>query len=121
MTHYVYSTLPSDHIYCEWITGKNDLPTMGKRVVIKGGAGVSLKHTTHFETLNAVITPVSDAELEILMQNKVFQKHLESKAVRVEAKKVSVDKALNSLQARDASAPLDDEQLAKFTSARVSA
>lgn len=108
---YVYSTAtcPISYVVYESNTS-SDLGVIKKRpdgtkisITIKGGHGVANKH---FVTPRGVVTQVSDEDMEILLQDKSFTKHMNAGFMSYEKKEVSPDKKAASMAEKDGSAPL---------------
>ena|SRR6267154_633891 len=120
MSHYVYSTLATDMDYGTWFK-VGDMPTRDKSVIIYGGAHVSKvwDKPKYFETVNGVVTPVTDDDLSVLEQDPIFRLHRDNGFIKVEKKKIDVDKAVSTMSFKDISAPRDDESLSKVTGAKV--
>ena len=104
MTHYIYSTLSADQnytIYKESVGGK---PSQAlKSVYIKGGANVI--DAKHLITPKGVLTTVTNDEYEALKQCDSFIRHMKAGYILVEEKKIAVDKAIESMNKKDKSAP----------------
>lgn len=105
--NYIYSTLSADTEYAIYAQqSSNDLPVMVRKIKINGGAGVANKH---FVTRLGVVTHVDDADLALLQENKVFQKHVENGFVTIEQRATDVEKVVADMVGRDNSAPLVPE------------
>lgn len=103
MKYFVFSTLSTSMIYQEWLPGGGDLPIAGRKVLIRGGAGVANKHII---TPKGVMTEVTEGEVGILKNDKVFQLHERNGFVRVESKAYEVERVVPDMEAQDESAPL---------------
>lgn len=103
MANYVYSTLSSDQIYADFDTDSGMLPQMRYSVAINGGANIADKH---FHTPLGVVTSVTDAELEYLEKNAVFQQHLAGGFVSISKRQKDADKVSQDMTKRDRSAPM---------------
>ncbi len=107
---YVYSTLTAPQLYQNHSQASgNDIPAPitvdgHEGVYIAGGHGLADKHfmTAH----GAVITEVSESQLEYLEHNKVFQVHKKNGFIEVAASKEDPEKVAAEMEGRDASAPL---------------
>lgn len=106
MTHYVYSTLTSDNIYATYRAGGNDVPAVEKKILIKGGHGVTTKHLL---TPRGVVTSINDEELEHLNANPVFRQHVDGGFLVVEKKKVDPEVVAADMEQSDDSAPRTPE------------
>jgi len=102
---YVFSTLSTDVDYTVYGESVNDLPTIEKRITIKGGANVATKHLI---TPKGVMTAVEDAEFDILSAHPVFQMHKKNGFITVEKKAADPEKVASNMTARDESAPLTE-------------
>jgi hypothetical protein len=103
---------------------KLPIPRVKTSILINGGAGLPSIRSgfgemtrdesgTPIWTADGIVTPVSDEQVEMLLANKVFQKHLKSNLVKIVKKDVSdnhkeVSKIASEL-ARDPHAPLTPE------------
>lgn len=103
-TVYVYSTLATDTAYTEWREGGADLPVPGRAIVIKGGTGVANKN---FITPMGVVTKITEEELSVLKENKVFQMHEQNGFIRYSYAQTDPEKvATKDMATRDNSAPI---------------
>ncbi len=113
MTYYVYSTATCSGTYVEYETGtsaRKDIGVPKKRpdgtpikITINGGHGVANKH---FVTPKGVVTIVSDADMDILLQNDSFVRHMKAGFITYDKKHVDPAKKAESMARRDGSAPL---------------
>lgn len=105
MTWHIYSTLSAPTMYVTY--KKNDPREMSiaeHRITIAGGANVSNKH---FVTPRGVVTKVTDEDYQHLINNSVFQKHMEAGHILCDQIKSNPNKVADaSMEAKDASAPL---------------
>lgn len=106
MANYIYSTLATDVTYTLYDKGASDLPVVDKKVFIRGGTGVANKY---LQTPMGVMTEVSDAELEIMKQVPLFQRHVDKGFITVEKKNVDPEVVAADMESRDVSAPLVPE------------
>lgn len=106
MTMYVLSTMSSAIGYCFYDqpnrnttpTAKNpvsgDIPVLRKKIRIHGGAGLPSLRSGFGDmeqdaegkplwTADGMVTPISDADYELLKDHHVFKKHLEKGLVKV--------------------------------------
>jgi hypothetical protein len=118
---YVYSTATAGckYTFCQKVNiGDRTTKRVKKIIHIKGGANVAAAphksiidpngHPIH--TPKSVCTQVSDADLELLMSKKSFQRHIKAGFIKVD-KKQSTEQAAKSLEHRDKSAPLTPQDL----------
>jgi hypothetical protein len=105
---YVYSTLSADNIYGAYVKGGADLPMIDRerQVLIKGGSNVADKRLI---TPRGVVTEVSEDQLAALLENTVFQMHVENGYVTFSDHNEDPEKVIGAegLEARDASSPLE--------------
>lgn len=101
---HVYSRLANSVTYTEWLRGGGDIPTKGREVTIRGGAGIASKHLI---TPMGVVTSVTDEEAEFLTNDHHFRKHAENGYVRIERTKTDVETVVADMGTEeDKSAPL---------------
>jgi|SRR5882757_2325130 len=101
---YIYSTLSADTKYTLYEkNGQGDLVIPIRGITIKGGANVASKS---FVTPQGVVTEVTDEELTFLQENSIFKAHVEGGFLRIDNKKIEVEKAVKSLEKGDKSKPL---------------
>lgn len=102
---YVYSTATNDGYYCDYEEGGADLPTLKRKILIKGGANRGGKGLI---TPLGVGTRVTDEELEFLEKHEAFNRHKKRGFLTVvKAKKApDADKVAKDMTEKDASAPL---------------
>lgn len=105
MSNYVYSTLANDQRYVERGTNRTEVAA----VFVAGKANVPNRHML---TPRGVSTQVSDEQLAVLRNNKVFQLHEKNGFVTVESRKVDADKVAKSMSNNDPSRPDTSERLA---------
>lgn len=105
--HYVYSTMTASVDYPVYVKGGGDMPDVAGSVMIYGGANSPDKYMRTPE--GAVITPVTDEQLENLMRSPVFALHKQNGFLKVSDKKTSGEKAAADMEGRDASAPLVEQ------------
>lgn len=111
---YVYSTATNDGTYCLYKkspTGANAPRVIQKSVTIKGGHG----RATPFQNSNfgmvhtpyGVATSVSDEDLQFLLENKSFQRHVEAGFMTYDkASKPDAEKKAKSMAQKDGSSPM---------------
>jgi hypothetical protein len=80
----------------------------GKRfvVVINGGHGVANKFVV---TPKGVVTQVSDEDMDMLLNDVSFQRHLKAGFMCYDKKEVSPEKMAENMTQKDGSAPITDE------------
>jgi hypothetical protein len=111
--YYIYSTLTDAMNYTTYRPGGADIPLVEGNVTIQGGANIPDKF---LRTPQGVVTPVTEAELELLKANQVFQLHEKNGFIKISEKKVDPEVAAADMEGRDKSAPLVD---ADFTETEV--
>lgn len=104
--HYIYSTLAAAVNYQVTSAGGGDLPIAGQDIVIQGGANIPDKYMRTPD--GAVVTPVTEQELEALQANEVFKLHVANGFLKVTDKKYEPEKVAADMEGRDNSAPLVD-------------
>lgn len=101
---YVFSKITNDTVYADYAYNPGGgLPTITKQVKIKGGANRADKHII---TPQGVMTEVTDEELEFLLKNDGFQRHVERGFITHKAYKADADKVAKDMAERDNSSPL---------------
>ena len=108
---YVYSTATCPIAYAVYEDNKNtDLGVIKKRtdgspikIIINGGHGVANKH---FVTPKGVCTIVNDQDMEILLEDRLFKKHMNAGFMSYDKKEVSTEKKAANMARKDRSAPL---------------
>lgn len=109
---FILSTLstPVEYtIYSSDLAG-NQHPTLNRvvdKVVIDGYANMANKH---FITEKSVLTEVTDAQLELLKANKVFQMHVNNGYLKIVETKTN---DTSNMEEVDKSAPLTPEKYTK--------
>ena len=111
MSYYVYSTSTCATSYCVYEENSpNDIAVLKQwpdgqpmKVVIEGGHGVSDKH---FYTPQGVCTKVSDRDMELLLDNKSFLRHMNKGFKSYDKKKINPENKARDMAAKDKSAPL---------------
>lgn len=92
---YVLSKLANNQIYTKFAKGQNGLNLIVKQVAIKGGADVTNKNLV---TPQGIVTEVSSDDLEVLKENKDFQRHLDKGLVNYFAAKPNIEKKAELMQ-----------------------
>jgi hypothetical protein len=97
---YVVSRLANDQAYTDWSKPDSSHAKVARpatprmKVVVKGGAGVmGVIHTP-----DGVMTKITDAEAEMLIQNSLFKKHAEKGLVKVLAREPNVEEVAADLK-----------------------
>lgn len=113
---YVASTMSGGVTYAEYASPENEKhagPREIKRtVVIKGGAGIANRKHALAEgvlTPDGVVTKITDDDLEFLMRNKIFLKHLKGEFVKVLKFDTNPTKAASDMNKKDPGRPLTPE------------
>jgi hypothetical protein len=101
---YVYSTATSGLIYTQCDTSTKGPARILKKVEIKGGHGVATIKNLH--TPKGIVTVVSDGDLEWLLTNKTFKKHIDEGWISYDKKEFSPEKKAKDMADKDGSAPL---------------
>lgn len=108
---YVYSTATCGVTYTLYKkNASHDLSVVEKkangkpaRILIRGGANVVDKH---FVTPRGVMTAVEDDDMEILLKDKNFQRHMKAGFISYEQKEVPVAKVVADMEPKDNSSPV---------------
>jgi hypothetical protein len=111
MSFYVYSTATNSIIYAEYEkNASSDIAIFKKwpdgkpmKVVIHGGHGVANKH---FLTPKGVVTQIQDHEMEYLLTNEAFIRHMDKGFMTYDKKKVDPAKKVKDMEDKDGSAPI---------------
>jgi hypothetical protein len=115
MSFYVYSTATNSGTYVEYEkNAPNELAIPKKwpngkpmKVTIKGGHGLAQRgNSSHIYTPRGMVTQVTDDEMEMLLNNKSFQRHMDKGFMSYDKKKVSAEKKAANMEEMDGSAPL---------------
>lgn len=110
--HYVYSTGTCSAYYCLYENNPNrNVAVIKKKVLIHGGHGVASNQVVgkNIFTPRGVVTQVSDDDMEFLLQNKTFQRHVEAGFICYDKKEISPEKKAANMSKGDKSAPLTPE------------
>lgn len=116
---YVYSTSTCSTAYVKYAppssNESNNRSADGfnrivKKVIINGGNGVATKHLV---TPIGSVTFVSDDDLEFLLQNESFQRHIKEGFITYDKKKVDPEKKVKNMKDRDGSFPLTPKNFEK--------
>lgn len=116
---YVYSTATCPIAYVKYqprlIVEKNDRAAPGhnkilKKVTINGGHGVSNRQLV---TPIGVVTHVSDEDLDFLIEDQNFQRHVKAGFVSYDKRKVEPYKKAANMSEKDGSSPLTPKDFEK--------
>lgn len=118
---YVYSTATCPISYVKYKTApkneKIDIRGAGaghnevlKSVTIKGGHGVNTKILV---TPKGVVTQVSDEDMDFLLENESFQKHVKAGYMSYDKKKIDPEKKARNMAEKDGSSPLTEKDFEK--------
>ncbi|MCQ9426685.1 hypothetical protein NRB16_24500 [Pseudomonas sp. LJDD11] len=110
MPIYVYSTLSNDQSYTTYTELAGGVPQKDQAIFIAGKANVA---NNHFITPLGMITEVTAEQLAELRRNPVFRMHEQNGHISVSQAKADPDQVAASMQGRDASAPLVDQDFAE--------
>lgn len=118
---YVYSTATNDGTYCLYNkapAGANAPRVVKKSVTIKGGHGRAVYNNGGnfgmVHTPYGVATAVSDEDLQFLLENKSFQRHVEAGFMTYDkAKTPDAEKKAKSMTQKDGSHPLTAKDFQK--------
>jgi len=107
----VYSTATNSITYVEYEKNTNRDISIAKkwpngkemRVTINGGHGMSNKH---FVTPQGVVTQITEDELEMLLANPSFVRHMDKGFMSYDKKKVDPAKKAKDMEEKDGSAPI---------------
>lgn len=116
---YVYSTATCDGSYVEYKPDSSrghGHSEIIKKVTIKGGHGVATKN---FVTPKGVMTKVTDEELEFLLKNKSFQRHVKAGFMAYDKSKVDPEKKAIDMAPGDNSRPLTPKDFEKSENSTV--
>ncbi len=109
--NYVYSTATCGTFYCFYKNNsEKDLGIVAHKVEIKGGHGVSTPKTCI--TPRGVVTIVSDEDMEFLLKNDSFLKHVKKGFISYDKKEVNPEKKAKDMAEKDGSAPLTPSDFA---------
>jgi hypothetical protein len=103
--NYIYSTISTDIEYVKYRKSQN-INIIEEKVLIKGGANIAKAGRDSIYTPCGYVTQVNDDQLEILRNSSVFQDHLKKGLVKIETKKIDIEKAVKDMSKKDSLAPL---------------
>ncbi len=101
---FIYSTMSQDttyNVYGEKPAG-SVINNVTQQILIRGGANVANRKA--LVTPVGVVTEVSDATLAELQKNETFQRQLKAGVLKVDAKKVEVEKVVKDMNPKDGAA-----------------
>ena len=110
---YVYSTMTNSTEYVLYAKNSSrDLPIKTHSVLIKGGANLADRV---FHTPQGVVTQISDSDMEMLLKDYHFLKHVENGFIKYEKMKDEIEEVVKDMTPRDDSAPKtpDDPEFAE--------
>ena len=111
---HIYSTNSADAHYCMYDNAPGGSPrAIVKSVLIKGGANIGGKGLI---TPLGVRTEVSEEDLEFLMNNEAFKRHVDKGHLVVSKAKKDADKVAADMVAGDKSSPQLVDKIAADTS-----
>lgn len=119
---YVYSTATCSTAYVKYAPpasnessnrSSDGFNRIVKKVIINGGNGVATKHLV---TPIGSITFVSDEDLEFLLQDQNFQRHMKEGFITYDKKKVEPEKKAKNMKDKDGSFPLTPKNFEKSDS-----
>jgi hypothetical protein len=105
---YVYSTATCSTAYVKYKPTSANGGGAGhnlvlKKVIINGGHGLNTKHMI---TPKGIVTQVSDEDMEFLLQDQNFLRHVDAGFITYDKKKIDPEKKANNMADKDGSAPL---------------
>jgi len=105
---YVYSTLANDQAYHGFAKNDaNDVATIERSVLIKGGAGVA---NDRIITPRGIRTEITEQDEAILQANKVFKLHEKNGFVLISQDDIDADQMGEMMSSDDKSRPLTEDQ-----------
>ena len=119
--HYVYSTAtcPISYVKYKSPPESEKLDKRGasaghnqiiKKVTISGGHGVNTKHLF---TPMGVVTQVSDEDMEFLLENESFRRHVDAGYMTYDKRKSDPAKKAANMSEKDGSSPLTPKDFQK--------
>jgi hypothetical protein len=100
---YLISTLSAPQKYTVYGDAARGVPREQTSILVNGGANVANKNLI---TPQGVYTEITEDQLAILKENKLFQTHEKNGFIKVDDKKIDTEKAVSDLEKRDEAAPL---------------
>lgn len=110
MPLYVYSTLSNDQSYTTYSDVAGGVPQKSHAIFIAGKANVA---NAHFITPLGMVTEVTAEQLAELRRNPVFRLHEQNGHLSVSQAKADPEHVAASMQGRDASAQLVEQDFAE--------
>lgn len=113
---YVYSTATCGTSYVKYESVlSTDRSSAGfnrilKKVIINGGNGIANKHLF---TPIGVVTFVSEDDLEFLLQDQNFKRHVDAGFISYDKKKIDPEKKAKNMKDKDGSFPLTPKNFEK--------
>lgn len=104
MAKHIISTLSADTKYAQFVT-QPGVNTIQRFVLVRGGGGIATRGFGQVYTPAGVRTEVSDADAEFLANHKMFKEHQARGHVRIEKIARDADKAAQSMDSDNGSAP----------------
>lgn len=115
MTYYVYSTATCSGTYVEYEKNSSNELSIKKKwpngqpmqVTIQGGHGVAqASSSSHIFTPKGVVTQVTDDEMEWLLTNPAFKRHMDRGFISYDKKRVDPEKKAKDMAQKDGCAPI---------------
>jgi len=107
---YIHSALASSQEFTMYEKGGADLPVVGRKVHIKGGAGMPTKFMI---TPLTVMTPITEEDYDAIKDGYHFKFFIETERIRVEKRKTTdMDKVASDMNISDPSANNSPESFA---------
>lgn len=102
---YIFSALTCDNEYADYTkSGQGDKQIIRRTVKIAGGHGLMNKNFVTPQ--GAVVTEVTDEELEFLQTVNMFKEHVANGFITFDKKKGDADKVISDMSTRDKSAQI---------------
>lgn len=111
MSNFIYSTLPTDQAIAVYKTRGDGSAHAVHHILIKGGGQMPTPQGMGFQTPSGVITPVTDDDLALLSKDFTFNHFVSQGFMRVESKKIDVEKAAGDMNINVPSAPLSESDI----------
>ena len=108
MSFYVYSTLTNAttyNIFRPQPAESKSTPIVEHKITVNGGSNVMPLPQFGIITPRGVVTEVSDEDMALLEENYHFKEHKRLGFVTVDKKAKPVEKAIEAMEPKDASAP----------------
>lgn len=126
MSVYILSTMTNNVRYADYDTSVKDAPRIKQSVFIQGGKGIASERSGFGDqetgiggspiwTAQGFITPITDAQYEMLKDHKVFKRHIERGLLRVVNRDITDNHGAITKETRnmaiDGFAPMTQERL----------